>query len=174
MKNHIHESNLIEGFNDEIADQLSLIAWERLKDYSLLSAHNILKTHRLITVDQDDMPSRLLGNLRDYNVIVGGRPGAPYPILTSLMNAWINDMIDYRYKDPKEMHIRFEKIHPFADGNGRTGRMLMWWHEIKLGKEPTLILNAEKEEYYKWFEEKLMIEIHSNLSFTYPSNSLSR
>ena len=79
---------------------------------------------------------------------MGEAPG----ILHYLMDNWFQDMIQYRKKDPKEMHIRFEKIHPFADGNGRTGRMLMWWHEIKLEREPTLILNAEKEKYYKWFE----------------------
>lgn len=38
-----------------------------------------------------------------------------------------------------------------VDGNGRTGRMLMWWQEIQQGKEPTLITFNNRREYYDWF-----------------------
>ena len=57
--------------------------------------------------------------------------------------------------EPKDMHVRFEKIHPFVDGNGRTGRMLMWLHEYWLGREPTLIRSneADRHYYYQWFRE---------------------
>ena len=44
-------------------------------------------------------------------------------------------------------HIRFERIHPFADGNGRTGRIIMNKHLIDNGFAPVLITDFMTEEY---------------------------
>ena len=51
-----------------------------------------------------------------------------------------------------ENHVKFESIHPFVDGNGRTGRLLMNWIRIKIGLPILVIKESEKFEYYKWFE----------------------
>ena len=48
-------------------------------------------------------------------------------------------------------HIGFEKIHPFIDGNGRLGRILMNWQRIQCGLDILVIWEIEKQEYYKWF-----------------------
>lgn len=45
-------------------------------------------------------------------------------------------------------HLSFESIHPFADGNGRTGRMLMNYYLMTHGVPPTIIYNEDKEAYY--------------------------
>ena len=46
-------------------------------------------------------------------------------------------------------HAKFIHIHPFMDGNGRTGRMLLNYLLILSGKKPTSITNADNEEYFK-------------------------
>jgi len=52
----------------------------------------------------------------------------------------------------KRWHIQFEKIHPFEDGNGRTGRILMNIQRLKVGLPILVIYDKEKFEYYKWFK----------------------
>jgi len=55
----------------------------------------------------------------------------------------------------KNWHIAFEKIHPFEDGNGRVGRILMNIQRSAIGL-PLLIIHegAEQQEYYKWFKDE--------------------
>lgn len=44
-------------------------------------------------------------------------------------------------------HIAFERIHPFGDGNGRTGRLLMQYECIKNGIAPPIITKGDKMDY---------------------------
>lgn len=46
------------------------------------------------------------------------------------------------------LHMRFESIHPFADGNGRVGRTLMNYYLIIHDYPPTIIYDDDKETYY--------------------------
>jgi Fic family protein len=48
-----------------------------------------------------------------------------------------------------EFHIRFERIHPFNDGNGRTGRIILNHHLLSQGVAPVIIADAMSEEYRK-------------------------
>lgn len=149
---YIRESNLIEDINDPAEDKQSLEAWEFIKFKPYIGEQDFLTLHNLITINQ--LPKYESGHYRKISVIVGGRI-CPKPFLAEqLTYNWLVDMIQHwKTLDPIEMHIRFEKIHPFADGNGRTGRMLMWWHQLKKKQEPTLFLNSEKhEKYYPLFK----------------------
>lgn len=49
-------------------------------------------------------------------------------------------------------HAKFENIHPFADGNGRTGRMVMNYLLLYLGHPPIIIHEEDRKEYYKGLE----------------------
>lgn len=49
-------------------------------------------------------------------------------------------------------HAWFECIHPFSDGNGRTGRMLLNWMLIKLNHPPIVVFNEDKIFYYEALE----------------------
>jgi Fic family protein len=157
MKDHIHESNLIEGYDNPTFDEALQEAWEMLyhTNYMAPSLDKLLicQIHEIATGAQEDLSNDDRGNYRQCTVMVGGRI-CPRPyVMIELMHNWLLDM-EHHWEtlSPKKMHVRFEKIHPFIDGNGRVGRLLMWWHEMKLGLKPTLILNSEKHEYYKWFK----------------------
>jgi Fic family protein len=50
-------------------------------------------------------------------------------------------------KDIANFHILFERIHPFADGNGRVGRLIMAYQAIQNNIIPPLIENKHRDEY---------------------------
>ena len=52
------------------------------------------------------------------------------------------------YRDIVGFHVFYERIHPFLDGNGRTGRMIMFRECLRGGLVPFIVLDAEKAEYY--------------------------
>ena len=52
-----------------------------------------------------------------------------------------------------EFHLRFEGIHPFIDGNGRTGRLILNLELLKAGLLPVNIKFADRRKYYNCFDQ---------------------
>lgn len=155
LMDYIHQSNLIEGFDSVLADEQSLRAWEWLIQQPELNHHVITELQRRIVQHQEALPDEWRGNYRDrirQEVWIGERTGAPSHLVRYSMVNWL---LDYKRLTPRKAHIMFERIHPFMDGNGRTGRMLMWYQQIELGKKPLLIKKSGVEAYYNWFKEKI-------------------
>lgn len=50
-------------------------------------------------------------------------------------------------------HISFEKVHPFSDGNGRTGRLIMTYQAIQNDFIPPLIINEQRKAYLELLEQ---------------------
>jgi Fic family protein len=61
---------------------------------------------------------------------------------------------DMDLQDIAEFHILFERIHPFADGNGRVGRLLMAYQAIQNNIVLPLIKNESRDEYLKAINDK--------------------
>jgi len=68
-------------------------------------------------------------------------------------------------KDIAEAHAHFELIHPFGDGNGRIGRLLMSVHAIQTGYIPPLIDKNNKALYYVVLKHAQVTGEHSYLSY---------
>lgn len=72
-------------------------------------------------------------------------------------------------------HARFEKIHPFSDGNGRTGRLILLAQALNAGLTPPLVVKERKHAYYKYLElaqtkedyGPLELFISESMQFTY-------
>lgn len=66
---------------------------------------------------------------------------------------WYNSLTEVTIQDIIEFHARFEKIHPFQDGNGRIGRMIMFKECLKNNIIPFIILDKDKLFYYRGLKE---------------------
>lgn len=79
-------------------------------------------------------------------------PPAPNQVPQAMMHLLYNvDKTNYNsvYEKAADFHIQFERIHPFSDGNGRTGRILVNFILLKENRAPVII---EKDVRAKYFE----------------------
>jgi len=143
------QSNFIENERTQQAHDDARLAWEYLLLLDELTVRTLLRTHEWILTN---LAPHWAGHYRDGWVRVGSRVCAPPEKVPGLMQDLIKIHPD-SWDDIKLWHIRFENVHPFFDGNGRTGRIIMNWQRIKQGL-PLLIIHegTEQHEYYKWFE----------------------
>ena len=66
---------------------------------------------------------------------------------------WYNSLENVTLEDIIEFHVRFEKIHPFQDGNGRVGRLIMFKECLKNNIVPFIIDENHKLLYYRGLKE---------------------
>ena len=66
---------------------------------------------------------------------------------------WYNSLAKVTIKEIIEFHARFEKIHPFQDGNGRVGRIIAFKECLKNNIIPFIILDKDKLYYYRGLKE---------------------
>ena len=66
---------------------------------------------------------------------------------------WYDSLTEVTIKNIIEFHAKFEKIHPFQDGNGRVGRMIAFKECLKNNIIPFIILDKDKLFYYRGLKE---------------------
>lgn len=66
---------------------------------------------------------------------------------------WYNQIEKISIEEIVEFHHRFESIHPFQDGNGRIGRLIMYKECLKNNIMPFIVLDEKKHFYYRGLSE---------------------
>ena len=94
---------------------------------------------------------------KNENMIIGAEFQTASPSETPFLVQQLVDYLDYRLENATteeeklesvlDTHIQFERIHPFSDGNGRTGRMLMNYSLLQEGFPPLIIDKETKATY---------------------------
>jgi len=125
-----------------------------LQEKEELTEQLLLQWHREVF---RETKKEIAGKYRDYRVHVGIHIPPDWQDIPILMKKLFDFYKENKSMNPVELaariHYKFEFIHPFGDGNGRIGRLLMnhiLWHK----KYPILIIeNKKKLAYYKALEK---------------------
>ena len=123
---------------------------------SELSKDLILLLHQMLIGGINDA---IAGRFREQGEYVRvGTHIAPAPehverMIDEILVEYSSDLGSYCLDKIARFHLDFETIHPFCDGNGRLGRVLINFQLIQLGLPRLIIRNSEKERYYQAFRD---------------------
>lgn len=159
--------------NKTLIEQLEVknhqTAFEYLLNYlnkkgNKINEELILKLHSILmnSIRSD------AGLYRNHAVRIVGAfvPTANFLKIPLLIEKLINEIQDSKediFIKLTKIHSDFEKIHPFSDGNGRIGRLLLHAMLLKSNCPPALIKQENKYLYYKYLQKSQLDNDHSSL-----------
>ncbi len=139
----------------------------------LIALAEIRGVHRLVmgkvwqvAPHPDAFPTETPGNFRQHDIqsFAGGMTPPDHSFVPSEISSWVDRANRLRddlnaglvISDVPErlsaLHAEFERIHPFIDGNGRTGRLLLNLVLIRLGWPPVIVRKEHRRRYLKGLE----------------------
>jgi len=116
-----------------------------------LNKDTILFLHDMLITGINDV---IAGRFRVANEYVQvGKHIAPAPerveqMMSENLRDYSSSLDEYFLEKITKFHLQFEYIHPFIDGNGRIGRVLLNWQLQQLDLPPIVIRDKEKQLYY--------------------------
>lgn len=154
LREHLEATNhrdAIVYVEDIVARQEGLSEWQIKNIHSLI----------MKGIDQDEA-----GRYRRENVVISGASTTPPDFLH--IDREMQQLIQWHERSARvhvieraaELHARFVKIHPFVDGNGRTGRLLMNFELMKEGYPPTVIRKEDRLAYYDALDDACLTGDH--------------
>jgi len=149
LKDHLEAKNHKEAL-DFLYETI-----EHSKNFTF-SEHLIKELHSLIIQDID---KNIAGQYRDVDVFIAGTEHIPPNALEIPFK--MRELVDWAKKNHKKIdivefatifHHKFVHIHPFQDGNGRTGRLLMNIFLMQYGFPIAIIQKNDRQKYYRVLE----------------------
>ena len=127
----------------------------KVKD-SELNNDLILLFHQMLMGGIDDAIAGRFRRRGEYVRV--GTHIAPAPeqverMMGDILVEYSSDLDSYFLDKIARFHLDFEVIHPFCDGNGRIGRVLINFQLLKLGLPRVIIRDSEKKTYYRAFKD---------------------
>jgi Fic family protein len=169
----IQESNLIDPQLDIFDNALPGMEPGDLLFDNQLNAFNLAKElakekpypgiaqdlHRELTRNVPFFEERgCSGRYRNHSIHMAGSEMPAHYLLSNIMKDWLEHVDELLIEAKKNKinrtkaawwcHHAFECIHPFSDGNGRTGRLLLNWFRMSCQLEPIVIQYKKRFEYY--------------------------
>jgi Fic family protein len=146
--------------DDIIETSNHFIAFDYLLDtIDVLLSNTVIKEfHRILKTGTSDATKKWF-NVGEWkrlpNEVGGAATTLPQDVEKDMnqLNDWYNSLTRVAFENVVEYHYRFETIHPFQDGNGRVGRLIMFRECLKNNIIPFIIDDSHKQFYYRGLKE---------------------
>jgi Fic family protein len=138
-------------------------------DGELISLNELRRIHHMtmapvwgIAPHPDATDAEAPGNFREHDIrpFGEGMTPPPWPDVPAMAADWVNDVVELGRRVaggyekvvplPEELariHNSFERVHPFIDGNGRTGRLALNLILVRLGYPPAIVFKKQRQAY---------------------------
>ena len=141
----------------ETANHFSAVDTVIASARSMLTESYIKRLHAILKSGTADSGKEwfAVGDYKRLENTVGGLDTTPPDKVEAEMKKllmWYRKTA-HSFEDIAEFHVRFERIHPFQDGNGRIGRLIMLKECLKYGIMPILVLDRMRQYYYLGLQE---------------------
>lgn len=163
---YIYETNTIgiDGESVNVDDIIETVNHFRCVDVVIEDAKKVLSEKFIknlhYTLKNGTSDSRkdwiAIGDYKKYPNEVGGIETAKPEEVAKKMKSLLKDYNSKKVKtleDILDFHVKFERIHPFQDGNGRVGRLIMFKECLKYNIVPFFIVDDLKMFYYRGLKE---------------------
>lgn len=160
---YIYETNTLLAEKDSVTDLDDILETAnhfKLVDYMLdiadkkLTENMIKEFHRILKEGTSNGRKDwfVVGDYKKLSNEVGGlKTTEPKNVERDMKKLleWYDSLEQVTIKEIIEFHAKFEKIHPFQDGNGRVGRIIAFKECLKNNIVPFIILDKDKLFYYR-------------------------
>ena len=160
---YIYETNTLLAEKDSVTDLDDILETTnhfKLVDYMLdiadkkLTENMIKEFHRILKEGTSNGRKDwfVVGDYKKLSNEVGGlKTTEPKNVERDMKKLleWYDSLEQVTIKEIIEFHAKFEKIHPFQDGNGRVGRIIAFKECLKNNIVPFIILDKDKLFYYR-------------------------
>jgi Fic/DOC family len=138
-------------------------------DGALISLNELRRIHHAsmspvwgVAPHPDALSSETPGSFREHDIrpFSAGMTPPPWPEVPALVADWVAAVVEFGRNHPTSadhagpiaeelarLHNHFERIHPFLDGNGRTGRLALNLILVRLGFPPVIIFKKQRSAY---------------------------
>ena len=142
---------------DDIIETINhFAAIDRVIDFAnyQLSEQFIKELHKILKSNTNDsrLPHFAVGEYKKLPNEVGDMETTNPRLVASEMHKllnYYNIKEKHSFEEIVEFHVKFERIHPFQDGNGRVGRLIAFKECLKNNIVPFIILDSKKMFYYR-------------------------
>lgn len=159
---HIFETNTLNITTESarVDDIIETVNHFRCIDYVIdhatdrISENHIKQLHSILKTNTSDSQKKwfAVGEYKKLPNEVGGidtaQPEDVHKRMKEVVDEY-NEKAHVDLEDILEFHVQFERIHPFQDGNGRVGRLLMFWQCLQKEVVPFVITEELRLFYYR-------------------------